>query len=337
MSFFKSAFIRLLSTDSSRILDNKIRSYSRTGGLRIINFHRVISNDICDYRLMAGNPTASIFERIISFLNQRYEFISLEKYVNQRHLLDPKKIYLALTFDDGYQDNYKNALPILRKYAVPVTIFASIDALDGKRLWFQKIYCAINQYAGDAIEDPCTGKSISTLNKWDAMNRISNSFKSCTYAEYSQGLARLMSYCKFEEGDINYATENMMSWKHVKELKDDELVAFGSHAKSHMPLVSLPESMLADELTDSHQKLKNETDNKEIYFAYPNSRYDKRVIDAVKKAGYKAAFTMERGCNNVNTNLFEINREYVSNDIRKISIQLSDFDIKMKSILGIID
>ena len=41
----------------------------------------------------------------------------------------PKKS-IAITFDDGYEDNFTNAFPILKKYKVKATIYIVVDRHD---------------------------------------------------------------------------------------------------------------------------------------------------------------------------------------------------------------
>ena len=44
----------------------------------------------------------------------------------------PSNVF-AVTFDDGYENNYLNALPILRELNVPATIFVATKYLDTDR------------------------------------------------------------------------------------------------------------------------------------------------------------------------------------------------------------
>jgi len=64
------------------------------------------------------------FENQMQYLSKVYNPISLERIA--QHIQNgtplPSKA-IAVTFDDGYQDNYENAYPILKKYNIPVTFF----------------------------------------------------------------------------------------------------------------------------------------------------------------------------------------------------------------------
>ena len=75
------------------------------------------------------------FERQMRFLRERkYNIVSLEELTDL--IKNKKKIpsgTVAITFDDGYLDNYINAYPVLKKYNIPATIFVVINRI-GKHL-----------------------------------------------------------------------------------------------------------------------------------------------------------------------------------------------------------
>jgi len=82
------------------------------------------------------------FEREISFLKRHnYNVVKLEDLVKlvKSGKFPPRTI--AITFDDGYEDNYIEAYPILKKYKIPATIFI-VPNLIGKKgylTWSQVI------------------------------------------------------------------------------------------------------------------------------------------------------------------------------------------------------
>lgn len=65
------------------------------------------------------------FETQIRYLADHYEVVSIEDMVAGRMAKDGPTV--AISFDDGYLDNYENAMPILVKHKVPATFFVSTD------------------------------------------------------------------------------------------------------------------------------------------------------------------------------------------------------------------
>jgi peptidoglycan/xylan/chitin deacetylase (PgdA/CDA1 family) len=68
----------------------------------------------------------------MNLLRQKnYNVISLSRLISllrKENGLPPKTV--ALTFDDGYADNYSTAYPILRQLGLPATIFIATDFID---------------------------------------------------------------------------------------------------------------------------------------------------------------------------------------------------------------
>ncbi|MFH1457588.1 MAG: polysaccharide deacetylase family protein [Candidatus Omnitrophota bacterium] len=85
------------------------------------------------------------FERQMRFLkDHRYNVVPLETLadlVREQKKIPPKTV--AITFDDGYKDNYTLAFPVLKKYNLCATIFVILDEIDrpqGDRLSWQDLF-----------------------------------------------------------------------------------------------------------------------------------------------------------------------------------------------------
>ena len=96
----------------------------------ILMYHNV------DYvnRGQANYVTPENFEKQMAFLNKNnYHVVTLDEVaqsIKQKQKLPPKS--LAITFDDGYENNYVYAFPVLKKYQFPATIFLISDFIDTK-------------------------------------------------------------------------------------------------------------------------------------------------------------------------------------------------------------
>lgn len=76
--------------------------------------------------------SARSFERQMCFLKERhYNVVPLEEIaamIKEKKKIPPKTI--AITFDDGYWDNYTYAYPVLKKYNLPATVFLITNEVD---------------------------------------------------------------------------------------------------------------------------------------------------------------------------------------------------------------
>jgi len=335
----KSFLITTLSGRYIRALNDALRATVGRGGLRIVNFHRVLENniDINDYRFLGESPTVDEFDGMLNYLSSHYNTISIKDYLKNIDSLDSGKLYVAITFDDGYMDNYTNALPILKKYNAPVTIFVSTNALDKKLLWFQEIYCAINACNIDRVLNPCTNEIVSLKNKWQAMRGICKSIIKVPVEDYKMYIQELYRNCEVSDSQRICESEQMMSWDELKVLKEEHLVDVGSHTINHYPLIGLSDTAIEYELKESYEKLKVVVGENDIHVAYPNGAFNNKVMSIAKEVGYSAAFTMDRGMNNKSTDLFQMRREYVSKNPRRIGFQLDNWDIRIKKALRLSD
>src|SRR5438105_1312928 len=65
----------------------------------------------------------AIFEEQMQFLSRCYRVMPLLELVERNRRGEVPERAVAITFDDGYRDNYDYAFPILKKFGLPATIF----------------------------------------------------------------------------------------------------------------------------------------------------------------------------------------------------------------------
>lgn len=86
----------------------------------VLLYHRV-SDDVRD------NLTVGIeqFDRQMEILTRFYDPVSLDDLLDNSLQLSESTRPVCVTFDDGYLDNYTNAVPILIKHNIPAAFFVS--------------------------------------------------------------------------------------------------------------------------------------------------------------------------------------------------------------------
>src|SRR5579871_328809 len=82
----------------------------------------------------------------------------------------------------------------------------------------------------------------------------------------------------------------------------------GCHSQTHPYLTDVNDQRLHDETTGAKQRLEQITEASVEHFSCPGGRWDRRVLEAVKKAGFRTMATSQTGINEASADLFELTR-----------------------------
>src|SRR5687767_8537322 len=86
------------------------------------------------------------FERQMRYLAAHYTVVPLDQLVDGERGTTARKPRAAVTFDDGYRNVYRCAYPVLRRLALPATVFVPTDfLLRGRALWWDRLCAMIAQ------------------------------------------------------------------------------------------------------------------------------------------------------------------------------------------------
>jgi len=93
--------------------------------ITVLLYHRV-SDDVRD------NLTVGIeqFDRQMALLARHCRLLSIEQVLDSASVPRSPLPLVAVTFDDGYLDNYQHAAPILRRHGIPAAFFVSTGIVD---------------------------------------------------------------------------------------------------------------------------------------------------------------------------------------------------------------
>lgn len=295
------------------VCEGKLNVPARDGGrghrYQILRYHKVSNESHPFFPALKPN----VFENQILFLKEHYSIYPLDELVraSRKGYVPPRAV--ALTFDDGYADNFTVAFPLLKKHHVPATIFLTTGAIGGKQvLWHDRVFDAF-RYATvrSAYLDQGTILIADLQDHGAARASLQATLE---YARSISNEKRLEFIEQIEAALQPDLTGNsrtsILSWDQVRQMHS-EGIDFGSHTVSHPILSKISPDDLVRELEDSKHNIEEQLGKTIFGFAYPNGRiqdYNRFVKDALKNLGYGYALTTTAGFNSVGTDLFALKR-----------------------------
>lgn len=102
-------------------------------GPTILAYHRVAKVKEDPYRLCVSPE--NFFDQI-SYVVSHSVVVPLAETDRILCRIPWQKLKVVLTFDDGYADNYFNALPVLKKFGVPATFFITAGMIGSKKPFY---------------------------------------------------------------------------------------------------------------------------------------------------------------------------------------------------------
>ena len=107
--------------------------------------------------------------------------------------------------------------------------------------------------------------------------------------------------------------QDFMNWGQARELLNNN-VTLGGHTRNHAYIPSiLNDDALRDEIAGAKKAIEYNTHAPVYYFCYPTGGFTEKAKEIVKKAGYKAACTTNRGFVDFNKDLYELKRVKATN------------------------
>jgi peptidoglycan/xylan/chitin deacetylase (PgdA/CDA1 family) len=220
---------------------------------------------------------------------------------------------MAITFDDGYQDNYWNALPILQRYGLPATIFLTTGSLDSRRpLWFEKLALAFKKTSLQSIDVeidiPRRLWTRTIAERLQSNNELYQVLRGLPDEERRSHLAEILR--RLGSIDDRERDDKMLTWDQVRAMRKTR-IDFGGHTVTHPFVSRLPPEQGYWEISECKRRIEDELQDPIQYFAYPSGKdhdlaeWNKKLV---QKAGYDAALSTKWGVNGPFTDFMEMRR-----------------------------
>lgn len=247
---------------------------------KVLMFHRVLpemqiiqSNAYFNFGTLISQE---YFEVVLSLLTDNgFQFVKVSELT--QHSNTDKLV--ALTFDDGYSDNFEFALPILKKYNATATFFPVVEP------------CKTNSVLPLDIYYQCVDEmSLNEIERFDFIKgETKQKFYSAEPKEQMDLLNELFKQLP-KQNRVSY-----VSAEHLRQLVENGF-EIGSHGMTHSLLTAeyMNEEKVLTELQQSKQWLESVIGKSITAYCFPSGKYNFRMTELAKQVGYTSTCLVKR-------------------------------------------
>lgn len=206
---------------------------------------------------------------------------------------------VMITFDDGYQDNYTLAYPILKHHEVPAIVFVTTQMLNTRQVpWWDVIaylikHCAKPFITYDGREFPMGDK------KTDAIAHFQLMMKKEQYEHTKYLIQDLSDACEVPHPDPQLQDKEILTWDQIQDMAQGQ-ISFGSHTHTHRVLSTINASSQKEEMILSKLIIEKNIGRPVLSICYPcgEPQYiTEETAEIANACGYMLGFTANTGVN----------------------------------------
>ena len=288
--------------------------------LVILSYHQIV--ETFQYGPDWCCLTLHKFSEQMKYLSKHFEVVALSDGITSlKNKQNKGKPLAAITFDDGFQNNYQYAFPILKKLQMPATIFLATGFVDSEQtLWSCRLNKAL--YESTVPEIHWNGKSYrlgSLQDKTDSFRRLQVELKKLPNNSLLEQCRHIV---KLVGGDMDELVAKDSIYRMLDRVAIDDMVCsglieFGAHTHDHVILSRVSQREQRRQINESVSFVRKITGVHDIVFAYPNGTridYNHTSIAELEAAGIHYAVTTTSGINHHSVNPLELKRVGIGGD-----------------------
>jgi len=311
----------------------RVGPHTRSTGsprLLVLMYHRILPAE--DPRTRLEEPgmvvTPESFREHLVTVNKYFETVKLSDWLERRDRGQPlPNKACAISFDDGWADNYEFAYPVLRDTATPATVFLVSDMIGTRdRFWPERLARLLETIASHHRE----------LWSKPELAWLRNAETGYVFGDkppVPEELTEIIAVAKNLSDDIvhkrldaiemmvgksaNGAPASLLGWEQVREMLASGLIEAGSHTRHHVRLnEDTPQDLMEQEIIASKQIIDQQTGETVKIFCFPNGDYTTTALALVREH-YIGAVTTQAGWNTADTESHLLSRIGIHNDISR--------------------
>ena len=278
----------------------------------VLMYHRVLTPD--ERRQSGSHPALMVdrdsFAKQMALLKRRFTVLSLQEFAD---CLEHKKPFpdssCLITFDDGWRDNFTNALPILAEHDLPALVFLPMNYIGQRRVFWQEALTRLLAQAVQVVRtdagrrsrfaallEPAGLAHLLDVADDDPRQRIHAAIGSQKRVERS-AVEHLLRALADELGvrlEDFAGVDGFIDW-HQVEAMSRQRVSFGGHGLEHLLLTHVSAEEADLEICGSKVVISDTLEEPISSFSYPNGYLTPEIAAKVRASGYRLAFITGRG------------------------------------------
>jgi len=212
---------------------------------------------------------------------------------------------VAVTFDDGFLNNFTVAWPVLDKYQIPATIYLATGFIGtDRRIWTDQLEAVIleTRQTSFTLTAGNETKAYSLANAPDRLSALSDIKKMCkkmSEDEKEELVDQLAARLGLPDG-TPHPLDKFMDWSQVREMDESSLIDFGAHTADHVSLTRVSREQMREQIDRSAAAVAENLGKDCRYFSYPEGQpddVDANVIDYLRACGFDHAPLAVEGTN----------------------------------------
>lgn len=288
----------------------------------VLRYHSIQDNPENFVSTIGGGiiHSKSVFKEQMEIVARRFKPVTLDEIL--LFIKGEKRIAknaVAITFDDGFSDNYEIAIPILNDCGIPAAFYVTVGSIETKKPpWFYRLRQAYFLTQKKEWRDSKKGEVWGLESQGERNTAFLSACEQCAKLVGHSQEEAIKTIEKTLDVELSSSTKGvMMGWEQIRKLHQAGHI-IGSHTLTHPNLAYVSNGDLNRELVESKKVLEEKLGVSIMHFSYPSPilqpHWTENTVKATETAGYKTAVTCTSGPVRGNANPLSLKRIWVPSE-----------------------
>lgn len=260
----------------------------------ILVYHGVVEQP--NAKVSVGPISLKQFTQHLAYFKRNFNLVSLETIFDMyRNDFVPNKKTIALTFDDGYENNYSNAYPLLKQSEIPATIFVVSEniEMEDRITWYDFL-----DLVKPDLELTKVNFEIIKVSPQRTISNLKDLVKSLDIERRTALFAEIKKQLPNKNYLAQYPREHwrLMNKNELRVLSDSGIIEIGAHTQHHPNLGSIPSEWVYKEVSECKRILSDLLQKEIKSIAFPDGSYTDEVKNICLSVGYENLLAVDYRC-----------------------------------------